>query len=157
MLLLITEVDKLNDQLIVDIKDSYRAYGLVRSAMKGTEKINYDSKDQVVFIDDTTASFLYHKLINERYSEIQIRGKNKVYNATAEINIICYSKFDYFHDHILNRLSKLKHVTITSSDFDAYKIIKEETGKSDFDFKNYLFMVTYQLVYKIDYCPIVCQ
>lgn len=154
---LINKVDLVNESLIVDIKDSHKYYGLVKQVQRAGENQNLDikSKEQV-FIDDNFKSFFYHKLKSETYDEIQGRGKTKTYRAKATLELICYSEFAYFDDHIRNRLSQFSEVTINSTDFDSYKIIAQETAKKDFDFEKFLFVVNYQLLYMTDNCHDKC-
>lgn len=148
-----------NEILSENIKGSFKAHGLVRTAKKGEELINYEAKNSevIVFINDEFNNFFYHKLVRATFTEIKAPGKKKLYNANASINLICYSGNIDFHDHIINKLSQFSNITINESDFDAYRIIQAETGKSDFDFSKHVFVVNYQLRYQTDNCNEACQ
>ncbi len=156
---LVSQVNLINDQLIGGIRDNYKSFGLTRSTKVLTESQNFEvSSGERVFIDDTFKSFFYHKINGDiSYNKIKSPGKTNVYNAIASINLVCYSEFIDFQDHILNRLGKVKRLTIKSLNTDSSKIIKEETGKGEFDFNKYLFVVSYQILYKTDNCYELCQ
>ncbi len=156
---LINEIIKVNQQLIIDINGTYKHYGLCKEIKRLDEKQNLDiATESQVILDDNFDSFFYHKIAGtETYNEIDSPGKGKTYMAKANINLIGYSRFSNFDDHIRNRLSKLRLITINSTDYDIYKIIANETGRKDFDFNKYLFVVNYQLLYKVDSCKNTCQ
>lgn len=157
---LINEIKRVNQQLIVDINGTYKHFGLCKEVKRLEEKQNLDIETETqVILDDSFDSFFYHKIAGtETYNkDPHSPGKTINYFAKSNVNLIGYSKFSNFDDHIRNRLSKLKHVTINSTDYDIYKIIANETGKKDFDFNKYLFVVNYQLLYKVDSCKNTCQ
>lgn len=148
----------INELLTSGLKDSFKAYGLVRTAQKGDQNINYSvqNEEEIVFIDDAYTHFVYHKIKNISYEPSSAGGKKKLYYAKGAMSLICWSSNFAFHDHVINRLSQFVDITIGESDFDSYKIIKEETGKDDFDFAKHVFVVNYQLRYQTDNCHELC-
>lgn len=156
---LINEIENINKGLIIGIKDSYKHFGLCKEIIRDDEKQNFDIRtESAVVLDDKYKSFFYHKIAGtETYTEIGKPGKGKQYMASANINLIGFSDFSDFDDHLKNRLSQFRLVTINSIDYDSYKIIANETGKKDFNFKKYLFVVNYQLLYKVNNCDENCQ
>jgi hypothetical protein len=147
-----------NEVLTRGLNNTFKAYGLVRTAKKGTESINHevDKVEAIVYFDDAYTHFVYHKIKNISYEQIRSGGNKKLYNAKGQLSLICWSTDFAFHDHVINRLSQFTDITIGESDFDSYKIIKEEIGKDDFDFSKYVFVVNYQLRYQTDNCHELC-
>jgi hypothetical protein len=159
---LISKIDLLNENLIVNIKGTHKFYGLTKETTRGDEKQNFEvkSKNQVI-IDDTYGSFFYHKFSEIDYKTLQQRGKTRTYIATASIKLICYSNEIDFDDHIRKGLGTANiaktNVIVSSFNYDSQSIISEETGKKDFDFSKYLFVVNYQILYQTDNCYEECQ
>lgn len=148
----------INEVLTESLSDTFKIHGLVRTAKRGEELVNYNSKnnEEIVFIDDSYTHYLYHKLKNISHEQINSPGKKKLYKANASMSLICWSKNIGFCDHIINRLSQFVDITIGDIDNDSYKIIETETGKKDFDFAKFVFVVNYQLRYQTDNCNELC-
>lgn len=155
---LINEIKSINESLIVGIKDTYKNYGLCKRVVREneTQTFEVESKNQVI-IDDTYSSTFYHVLVGTEFTEIKAPGKKKLYNAITSIRLVCFSNQINFDEHILNRLSNVKLLTIKNKDDDAQKIISEETAKKTFDFHKNLFVVNYQILYKTNNCYETCQ
>lgn len=156
---LINQVDIINESLISGIKGTFKNYGLVKEIVKNEKKQNFDIKSKTpVVIDDLYNSFFYHKINgNITFDKIKSPGKKNLYNAKAQVSLVCFSTSSDFEEHITNRLSNIRLLTILNTDNDSYKIIAEETEKKDFDFEKYLFVVNYQILYKTDNCYEECQ
>ncbi len=157
---LINEINKINQSLIVDLSGTYKYYGLCKEVKRLEEKQNLDIETETqVILDDNFDSFFYHKIAgSETYNkDPHSPGKTNNYFVKSNINLIGYSKFNNFDDHLRNRLAKIKLLTLNSTDYDVYKIIANETARKDFDFNKYLFVINYQLLYKLDICKDSCQ
>lgn len=156
---LINQVDLINESLISGIKGTFKNYGLVKEITNNGKKQNFDIKSKTpVLIDDSFNSFFYHKINgNITFDKIKSPGKKNLYNAKAQISIICFSAYSNFEEHITNRLSNVRLLTILNTDNDSYKIIAEETELKSYDFEKYLFVVNYQILYKTDNCYEECQ
>lgn len=161
MKFLIDKVDLINNQIIVGINDSFKLYGLTREAIRNGETQNFEvrSKEQIV-IDDGYKNFFYHKFKGISYKLLQERGKKKLYTATASFGLVGYSESAEFDEFLVRKISNLNlpeiEAYINDIDYDSYKIISQETGKKDFDFHKYLFVVNYQILYKTDNCDETC-
>jgi hypothetical protein len=159
---LISKVDSLNEDLIVNIKGTHKFYGLTKETTREKEKQNFEikSKNQVI-IDDSYSSFFYHKFKQIDFKTLQERGKTRIYTAASTIELVCYSDQIDFDTHIINRMGNANieksEVIINNINYDSNSIIAEETGKKDFDFNKYLFVVNYQILYKTDNCHETCQ
>ena len=159
MLPLITQVDKINDAIIAIADFDLKAIGLCRTAVRNGEKQQFNAKtgEQVV-IDDLTGSFIYHKITDKiTFKKVNSPGTKNLYDAIAPMAAICYSNKQQFDDLILSGLSNIQLLTIINVDWDGYHTIQQETGKTDFDFNKYLFVVNYQILYKTDNCYDPCQ
>jgi hypothetical protein len=156
---LTNQVDTINEFLISEIEGTFKNYGLVKEIINNGKKQNFDYKSKgPVVIDDTYDCFFYHKINgNINFEKVKSPGKKNLYNAKAQIKLVCFSKSDGFEEHITNRLSNIRLLTILNTDNDSYKIIAEETEQKDFDFEKYLFVVNYQILYKTDNCHEECQ
>jgi hypothetical protein len=156
---LISQVDIINESLTSGIIGTFKNYGLVKEIINNGKKQNFDYKTKgPVVIDDAYESFFYHKINgNITFEKLRSPGKTNLYNAKAQINLVCFSKSSGFEEHITNRLSNIRLLTILNTDNDSYKIIAEETEQKDFDFEKYLFVVSYQILYKTDNCHELCQ
>jgi hypothetical protein len=155
---LVSEIDLINDKLIVGIQDSFKCYGLCKTTTreKETQIFEVKSKDQVI-IDDIFKSFFYHKLDKiDLIKDTRNPGKKNTYQANVSIDLVCYSELQGFDEHVLSRLGNVKLLTINSVDYDSQKIIAQETAKKDFDFHKYLFVVNYQILYKTENCYEAC-
>jgi hypothetical protein len=155
---LINEIKSVNESLIIGIKDTYKMFGLCKRTVRESETQTFEieTKNQVI-VDDTYSSTFYHVLIGTEFTEDRAPGKKKLYNATTSIRLVCFSNQLDFDEHILNRLSNVRLLTIKNKDDDAQKIISEETAKKTFNFHNNLFVVNYQILYKTDNCYESCQ
>lgn len=156
---LITQIDNINAEIKKGIDYDYKAHGLCRASIRNGEKQQFDAvtEEQVMF-DDTYASSFYHKINGAiNYKEVKAPGKTKLYNAVATASIYCFSSHKNFDDHVLSALSRVKLLQIQNIDWDSYKTIATETGRPDFDFNKYLFVVNYQITFKTDNCNDQCQ
>lgn len=155
---LITQIDNINAQIKIGIDYDFKAHGLCRPAIRNGEKQQFDAKtDEAVVFDDTYGSSFYHKINGAiNYDLVKAPGKTKLYNAVAPVSLYCFSKHKNFDDHILKSLSNVKLLQIQNVDWDSYKIIASETGRPDFDFNKYLFVVNYQITFKTDNCNDQC-
>lgn len=159
---LINKIDSLNDSLVVNIKGTFKSYGLTKETSREGEKQNFEvkSKDQVI-IDDSFGNFFYHKFKQIDFKTLQERGKTRLYTATSNIELVCYSSSIDFDQHIINRIGNANieksEVIVNSIDYDSDSIIAQETGKKSFDFHKYLFVVNYQILYKTNNCYEECQ
>lgn len=131
--------------------------GIVRVAEKSSEKINYDADNRPVIFDDKYDLFLYHKVRSESLKVIQERGTSKVYDVIANMNVIVFCKNRETCDLIVSAMSTLKDVTLNSIDHDSYKILKQETSITSYDFSKYIFSINYDLKYRSNECTSVCR
>jgi hypothetical protein len=147
-----TLVKNLNTTLVSGISGTCKAHGIVRVVEKGDEKINYDTENNPVVFDDKYSIFFYHKLLKEGFEVLQSRGKGYVYNVDSSIDLIVFCEKSAVYDYLISKLSTVRDLTISESDFDSYKILKEETSIVSYDFKKHIFKINYNLKYKSDEC-----
>lgn len=131
-------------------------HGIVRVTEKNGEKINYDNNQKPVFFDDKYKLFLYHKVKSENLSVLQEKGKVKLYQSTAVLDMIVYAEDSSFIDEIINGMSTVKQARINNIELDSLKVLRSETFLKSFDFDKYIFSVNYSLLYKLD-CKVKCQ
>ncbi len=148
-------VESIN-KMVVPSGNSFSA-GIVRVAQKGQEKINYDLNNKPIVFDDKYENYAYHKLLKQNYTVLQERGVKKTYLITANMNMFVFSTERQSHDDMIALFSGIKNVTINSTDFDSYKILKQETSVAEYDIKKYIFAINYDIKYTSNECLTSCD
>lgn len=122
--------------------------GIVRTVSKDNIELNYIGEDQISF-DDKYSNYLYHKISDERFEVLQNRGKKKIYNRTAILDLVVMSEDRSFDDFLINKLSTKDQLNILSIDRNSVSIYRREVGNlNSYDPKKYVFAIRYEVVYK---------
>lgn len=122
--------------------------GIVRTVSKENTELNYIGDDQISF-DDKYLNYFYHKISNENFETLQNRGKRKIYNRTATIDLIVMSESRSFDDFLVDKLSTISQLNILNIDRDSVGIYRREVGNlNSYDPKKYVFTIRYEVVYK---------
>lgn len=145
---------KLLDEIVSDInckikpQDNSFVAGIVRVVSKNNIDLNYIGDDQISF-DDKFRNYLYHKISAESFETLQNRGKKKIYNRTATIDLIVMSDSRSFDDYLISKLSGIDQLNILRIDWDSVGIYRREVGNlNSYDPKKYVFAIRYEVVYK---------
>jgi len=122
--------------------------GIVRTVSREGIELNYIGEDQISF-DDKYSNYLYHKISDERFEILQNRGKKKIYNRTAIIDLNVMSESRSFDDFLIKKLSTIDQLNILSIDRNSVSIYRREVGSlTSYDPKKYVFTIRYEVVYK---------
>ncbi len=158
MKFLTSEIECINDRISENISGISKFYGLARQMLVSGDNINIEIKTRDrVYIDTDQDNFYYHKLKATSFTEIKAPGKKKLYNAIVSVELVCFSRNQSFDSHILNALSNYNLVSIKGINYDSSSIAKSEFNITDFDFEQYLFVVSYEIPIKTDNCIELCQ
>lgn len=151
-------IESINTAVASGIKDTKSYEGIVFETQQGDKKINVNKKGNAVVFDDKSKVNFYHKLVpnTETFTKIQGRGKEYVYNIRSTIDLVVFTSNLNFKEYLISKLSTQKNVEIISIDNDAYRILKNEVGITEFDFKKQIFVVRYQALYKSEPCIEYC-
>jgi hypothetical protein len=147
-------VENFNSKLTTGLVGDKNCYGLVAAA-KGEDQVEWVDKNEnnVHFNSDKKYNF-YHR-INRVSSSLVVPtpGKKKLYNVTAQIDLIVFTSCRNFDEWIMKCISEISILTLLNIDYDAYKILKNETGASNYNFNNqYIFVVNYNALFQSDLC-----
>ena len=154
-------VNAINEAIALRIKETARLNGLVRQVVRqreGQSEITpIDNLNNPVAIDDRWNITLWHRVTGIESEALTGQGRGNKYLYNAKMLLVCSSKREITHDVLVFVLSKLKNVTYQSSDFDASRIIRQETGKSDLNIEQCLFTIEYVLSALSDKCFDECE
>lgn len=136
-----------------------KVYGLVSPTKK--QGVIYfheydDPNNNPVHIADNVDIVIYHRLIDEQAQPISSMGKNTRYSIVANIDLVLYSRlFREAPDYILSKLSKVPKLLIRRRDSDSWKILTENTPKTDYNTNHDLVIINYEYTYTSDQCSVL--
>lgn len=161
MIHLRTLVNALNQAIALRIKETAKLNGLVRPIKRqkdgSLEIINVDNLNNPVVIDDRYSINLWHRVLVIDSEQLTGQGRGNKYRFDAKMILVCSSKREITHDVLLFVLTKQLNVSYISSDFDATKIIRQETGKNDLNIETSIFQINYTLSYLSTTCFDECE
>lgn len=136
-----------------------KVYGLVSPTKK--QGVIYfheydDPNNNPVHIADNVDIVIYHRLINEVADVIGYRGKETKYKITARIDLILYSRlYREAPDYLLSKLSKVPKLLVRERDSDSWKILTDNTPKTDYNTNHDLIVISYDYTYTSDQCSVL--
>jgi len=135
---------------LTGIKGTFFSAGIARVVLHDAVDKNYIGEDQITF-DDKFQNYFYHKIVSETFDLLQSRGKRKVFNRTATMDLLVMTEYRDFDDYLVSKLSDVNHLNIQGIDWDSVGIYRREVGNlNSYDPKKYVFAIRYQVVYKTE-------
>lgn len=145
-------IARYNTELTKELSNFSFEDSICRIAERGIEKVRYNKDNKPIVFDDKFDYFGYHGLVSISHDKIAAGGKKVKYNNNARIELIIYTKHRSFADCVFNKLAKFPEITILDTDFESYKILRNETTKNDYNISHYIFVVNYQVQYQTTSC-----
>lgn len=141
----------INTKIVTAIVGSHKTHGLVREVLHKNESLHQDLLGNVVYFDDAYDNYFYHKLKSETLIKETSAGLINRYKVLASIDLVVFSRYDS-DDFFKRQLLTFTNVDINSVDHDSYKILASEIALKEYDFKNFIYSINYNLTYQLPKC-----
>lgn len=143
----------------------YSLHSLIIPTKKGSEIywVEYTDPNQKrcepAYLNDRSDLWIAFILDYVDDNPEQSKGKKNIYQSTAYIDVIGYSKtFREAPDYVRSRLSSLSFIELERYNPKSYDILSKVTNVKEYDFSHDLFSQRIKLIFRTDFCdPLTLQ